>query len=384
MAGGRRDRPSRGRAFVVSGLSLALACVAVGGAATTAAGGSSTPVDLDQVAGAAFPTTTHWVELVDQCSACAGMTGGTHTEWSAVTDDAGRHWTFRKTPMPLTVGDDLSTVMMASRRVGWYANGWLTLDGGRRWKQASAPLPNIEDVELAGSRVWGLAFDSSSQVTRVLVGRAGDRNLTLAPRQPFATGYYAGTVIAPSEATVYVQAEGPKGAVFEVTRNAAESWKRLAAPCGARRPGQVRAPLDDLTAFSPDRLVLLCGKKTTSPARLTTFLSFSTDGGRHWTHVPVPRDEEVAIEPVTATAGWGVNGEGQILRTTDGGRSWQTVWAFGPGGAHGTLEDLAASGPSKAFATFAVERSGRTEFLIRRTTDAGASWHPVASFALSR
>jgi photosystem II stability/assembly factor-like uncharacterized protein len=144
-----------------------------------------------------------------------------------------------------------------------------------------------------------------------------------------------------------------------------------------------------LTAFTADRLLVECGLKKLNPPKLGFFLSFSTDGGRAWTHVPGTTKyligvEPSGVEPVSATVGWGTNDEGEILRTTDGGHSWQTVWP--PTAEHhhpaGTLEGLAASGSAGAFASFEIDTAKGTYFLIRATDDAGASWHSVAALTL--
>ena len=91
----------------------------------------------------------------------------------------------------------------------------------------------------------------------------------------------------------------------------------------------------------------------------------TTDGGATWTR------QTSATAPLTAGAApsadicWIVGRSGIVLRTIDGGASWQAI--AGPDRAD--LTQVAATGPSTATVTTSDAR--------RFTTDnAGASWRP--------
>ena len=336
---------------------------------------------IDQVAGSAFPTSTHWVVFVDQCLPCQAMPG-THTEWVAVTNDAGRSWTVRKTAMRVLP----TAVMFAGARDGWTTDGWVSHDGGLKWSEAKGPLESVNDAVIVGHRVWALGEVGRSLVTRVATGTVTGSALELILVQPLPSGYYPGSLVAPSPSTVYLQAWGPSGAVMEVTRDGGRTWQLVKAPCGARKPGQVRAPIANLSAFTPDRLYLLCGTKTLKPPGVSRLLSFSADGGRTWTRVPKSSRSETPSgwQTESSTVGWTDNGGGGVLRTTDGGRSWRVVSAPIDHSRYraGTLESIVATSPARAFATYALTTSKGTYFLIWETSDAGSTWDAVSAFTL--
>ncbi len=187
---------------------------------------------IDQVAGSAFPTSTHWVVFVDQCLPCQAVPG-THTEWVAVSNDAGRSWTVRKTAMRVLP----RAVMFADARDGWTASGWVTHDGGLTWSEAKGALGSVNDAVIVGNRVWAQGEVDRYLVTRVATGAVTGSALEVIPVQPLPRGYYPGSLVAPSPSTVYLQAWGPSGAVMEVTRNGGRTWELVKAPCGARDAG---------------------------------------------------------------------------------------------------------------------------------------------------
>ena len=223
-------------------------------------------------------------------------------------------------------------------------------------------------------------------MTRVATGTVTGSALELILVQPLPSGYYPGSLVAPSPSTVYLQAWGPSGAVMEVTRDGGRTWQLVKAPCGARKPGQVRAPIANLSAFTPDRLYLLCGTKTLKPPGVSRLLSFSADGGRTWTRVPKSSRSETPSgwQTESSTVGWTDNGGGGVLRTTDGGRSWRVVSAPIDHSRYraGTLESIVATSPARAFATYSLTTSKGTYFLIWETSDAGSTWDAVSAFTL--
>ncbi|MHB8435420.1 MAG: sialidase family protein [Acidimicrobiales bacterium] len=314
---------------------------------------------------------------MDQCLPCEARSG-THTEWVAITNNAGRSWKVHRTKM---VGP--GQVMFAGTRNGWTSNGWVSHDGGLSWSKASSPSWTIDDVTVVGDRVWAIAEGTGPGPTRVLTGAVTGSTLTPTPAQPFPTGFNPGMVIAPTTTSVYVQAFTSSGEVIKATDNRGASWHRVTAPCGPRRPGRVAAPDGGLAAFSAVRLEVACGDKSLKPPKLAYSVAFSDNGGQSWSRVPVPQSQLVTAQPVSPDVAWGTNGTGAILRTIDGGHSWTTVWsAVIPHGPPGTLENLTGIGPSTAYAAFQVTSSKDTYFLIRSTHNSGASWGPVAAFTL--
>jgi hypothetical protein len=201
------------------------------------------------------------------------------------------------------------------------------------------------------------------------------------PAQPFGAGYYPGDLSAPAPGTVYLDALGPKGEVIERTTDAGRAWVPVTPPCGPSQPGRFQGPDGELTAFSTDNLFDTCAVKplTMKPA-ITYFSSFSMDAGRTWQH-----GQSTTKEPavpgwlaVSSTTGWSTNGS-EVMRTTDGGRSWRAVFVA-PGSA--TLEALDATSPTRAYATLAVPSAKDTRFFVEGTSDAGRSWQELAAFSL--
>lgn len=114
------------------------------------------------------------------------------------------------------------------------------------------------------------------------------------------------------------------------------------------------------------------------------YLFETTDGGNVWRDAREVHAEANGafgwVRFVTATVGWagagdvGANGSATLLRTVDGGRTWQTL----PG-----RPNVAAStaphfvGPTVGFVHGTPGPSGGSTQLLR-TTDGGAAWSPVA------
>jgi photosystem II stability/assembly factor-like uncharacterized protein len=109
----------------------------------------------------------------------------------------------------------------------------------------------------------------------------------------------------------------------------------------------------------------------------------TTDAGRTW---EIIAGDEVGrpwrITFLNTTVGWGVDNDGWVRSTSDGGRSWRLLSNVVPDGARGVI------GPVNGVA-FVDELNGwiLTPFTLRRTTDGGASWRDErldASFSLLR
>lgn len=97
------------------------------------------------------------------------------------------------------------------------------------------------------------------------------------------------------------------------------------------------------------------------------FLLRSTDAGESWSRIDVPKVDfnDVTIRGRTVLV---VGGAGLVMRSLDGGATWQTQWLP----THATLNAVAFADDS----TVVIAGSGGT---LLRSTDVGASWVPVAS-----
>ena len=148
------------------------------------------------------------------------------------------------------------------------------------------------------------------------------------------------------------------------------------------------------------------------------FLAKTDDGGDHWTWAPTGIDGRLAIgfgivqgelHFIDADNGWAVGGLGELIHTSDGGRTWQkqghdatyrhmmqvsfvnaaTGWiaaeggflSTNDGGLSWTSRDLGVSGDlhDLAFPTAAAGWAVGDRGTILRTTDGGAIWSLVDS-----
>lgn len=114
--------------------------------------------------------------------------------------------------------------------------------------------------------------------------------------------------------------------------------------------------------------------RNTGWALTSTGLWGTVDGGSSWQHLSEPSPPLQAIDFVTAKVGWSIQSlgalvpdqsGGQLLRTADGGRTWQPVKVSG-------VYSVAFADPSTGWADV-----GRT---IWGTTDGGTSWRKLLTF----
>lgn len=336
---------------------------------------------LVQVAAIAFPTPAHGVVLIQQCYPCQA-TSGTYTDWVAVTNDSGGSWTVRRTAMPLSVG--AFTLSFADASNGWAEGGYVTHDGGLTWQKArvAARWP-VGDVAVAGGEVWAVSSGCSAGGcgTTVLAGRAGGSSLSPVAGQPFSgSGYSPGTVVAESSSSAYIEAAGPKGIVLVGTQDGGSSWRTLSPPCPS---GTFMA--SPLAADSTSSLWQLCetGKtvKTTSGTVVkatgpgVVSLVRSTDGGRRWETVPgtAPRGE---LRPQSSRTAW--LWANDLWRTSDDGASWQKVWTTAaltlPAPGQTTAEALASPSGLRAETATAVSSASSTYIAVDETSDGGSTW----------
>ena len=79
------------------------------------------------------------------------------------------------------------------------------------------------------------------------------------------------------------------------------------------------------------------------------------------------------MHAVTSRIAWAITSSpaNAIVRTTNGGRTWQTVLSHT---GTSTAEAFAAQGPDRALAIEQVITPTGTRFIARQTRDAGQTW----------
>ena len=114
----------------------------------------------------------------------------------------------------------------------------------------------------------------------------------------------------------------------------------------------------------------------TNCARLEPALLATSDGGTSW--APVQTDASLyRIQFVDAKTGWAtgatctIGGCDGLLRTTDGGATWQHAASGQPAAFH------AFDANSAVLASLECDNGCRTK--VERTTDSGATWQPLAT-----
>lgn len=306
-----------------------------------------------------------WVWFT-RCTSCAGHPGRT-SDWLATTSDGGRSWTTQRThelliPPASGADHDLWASALGNDAAGLVGGGVIvTHDGGRRWQLAHAtPSPNPYSVSVARGEVWAVGDGCRGGCEgSVLRGRSTGSTLSRTPRTP-PTDKRVRQIVAVSatSAYLYVPPVGGRAEAWVIT-NAGRSWSRVAPGCRA----------DSVSGSGTGAIWRSC-----RPSAGHSALGVSTDGGRHWVYRPTPFSTGV-LYPSSARIAWAQKSTGATVRTTDGGRSWHTVWS-----PSGDSRQVALSVQSASTATETVplihtqDGVRRTNLVLYRTTDGGDHW----------
>jgi photosystem II stability/assembly factor-like uncharacterized protein len=155
------------------------------------------------------------------------------------------------------------------------------------------------------------------------------------------------------------------------TRDGGLSWQRLPNPLGG---DSTSLGFSDIACPTPHTLIALMGGVVNGQRRTAVYRS--DDDGEHWSSVDIPTQSSLgSICFVDSLHGWiaGYGKTGQpgmiqnmILRTIDGGHSWDTVLEeIVPGDNSGTIVKFCD--PLHGMAVMCGDRTFRT-------TDGGATW----------
>ena len=311
-------------------------------AATSAPSGSVPAGGMSGVVtvwGAGFSSAGDGVISLGQCLRCEPdgnqTSHSTDTEWLLTTSDGGRSWTRTAhgyyVQRPLLAGRDgwAGGLQMLSRKQGGGRAQWepgsgiaryfVTRDGGRTWSVAPSAAPNEGPgsvASLVGDEVWAVGLGSSATI---LHGPARGDGLIATASQPIQGEYTNIRVVGAGAATAYVvNADVPRQAF--ATHDDGRTWQRLTPPpCTGK---YAFARLD--AAFGQTVWLTCLGGKDRTPR-----LVRSLDGGRSWRQLPVDWGDD---GPQQLTAGnahvaWALNGDGELLKTTNAGATWRPVWS---------------------------------------------------------
>ena len=273
-----------------------------------------------------------------QCTNCGTTTPRDARElyWAATSTDGGRDWQIGRertglltSGLALPEGRDVWQLGYGphSGNPGFYASH----DSGRTYRPVQAPSRSAFDsITLGDGEAWTLGVRCPHQQcsSTVLHGPAGGDSLSDTPTQPPGMP----THLAPISLSVagygdraYV-GEGAQHRLY-VTNDNGHSWRQLSDPCPAR------TVIRDLTPTSDRAVWIACqapletrhGQSSRTELNSPVTIRRSDDGGRHWQTPDPALDHATAVIGASAQVAWAESLRGALLRTANGGRSWQTV-----------------------------------------------------------
>ncbi|MDA8346498.1 MAG: hypothetical protein M0Z66_13595 [Thermaerobacter sp.] len=306
----------------------------------------------------------------------------------ARTTDQGRRW-INVTPRTDLVGAKLSLDPVGARKAflvvihpGKSAIVYVTADGGKTWTQGQRVPVLYGDggahLAARGKDVWlevgGAAHDEAAQL---FTSRDGGMTWRLvAKHAPNGLGTLPGFgwLVFTSAQDGFTCSNGENAGIFR-TDNGGAAWTPVS-------PGHfLQVDLPEITREYGLAAVYLISPPSFFPEFLRT-----TNGGQSWSVVIGPSTPEISLEAnvdvLNADTAMYVDVAGDIRRTTNCGRSWQTI----PLGAsskallHGNIIISLTFGSQKVgwavMTAKTVKLKGPQTLYL--TTDGGRSWKAVA------
>lgn len=331
-----------------------------------------------ELGGSAFPTLERGLISLEQCQPCHAAPGPSGKQvfhgWLATTGNGGYTWTVTRRSFllddpvftgPLNGWSDGTQIQPGSGPIARY---FVTHDSGRRWSLASSSLPSWSDGDLSvsGGEAWAVG-DGCCGVG-VMRGPVTGSRLSSTPAQPVrVTPRTVMSVTAAGARSAYVAAFAGHRATWYATHDGGASWSPISSGCGAADDDV------DFQATSPTSLWAQCGEPVS--------VIHSVDGGRTW-HARLLSVVLSRLVAVSAQVAWAITEHGAVIRSADGGASWQSVWsdAHLPRDLRGQVLTLSAQNAETAelvglLTTGHVDNHARhTNLVVYRTTDAGQTW----------
>lgn len=352
------------------------------------------------IEGAAFASASDGLISMQQCLGYQNGDPTAHTscrDWIAATPDGGASWRFARQDEYVfnprfTEADGWAEGLKAqSDTGGGFARFFVTHDGGRSWSVAPSTASALgpgQDVSVGGGEVWAVGSDCSDSAlcpVTILHAPVTGSGLQATATQPVAGSWTNVEVVAAGPQTAYVVNPDHAQQTF-VTHDDGRSWQRIESPCPATPSDFSRLASSGSAGSVWD---------SCQPRHGATTLRRSVDGGRGWQVLPAHFANGFRLEPVSAQIAWGVTAGGAVVRTTDGGFAWSTVWSAARSqpaaltsqppklvAAASATPMLTVQSASSASVVMIVTRglvSGQARFtnlVVYRTTDDGATWNP--------
>jgi photosystem II stability/assembly factor-like uncharacterized protein len=330
-----------------------------------------------------FSNAEHGLLLLQGCS------GSVCTSLVEVTTDGGKNWKRRPAFLayPTTASTHVlgvDALVFGSVRDGWaYGPGlFVTHDGGSHFHRVKVSAPVLAVAAVAG-HVWVLEQRCSRNAcghTVLLTGPAsGDalRPVADPPGFRLEPGYLQGAqfplAIGGAEPHLVVL-----GGVFglDVTTNGGRTWRQSRYPCQRAYVNSGWTP--GLIALDPSgSLWLVCaGEPGTGYQSKQLWRSF--DGGQSWLgpYRLSAGGYADTVDAVSSTAAWTYGARAPIFHSTDGGHNWKPMLVDNNGVTDGPA-GFSAVGPDDAWI---IERQAIGTSIppeLLRTTDGGRTWSSV-------
>lgn len=277
-------------------------------------------------------------------------------------------------------------VRFATGRDGWIfvplgganrsPSAFATHDGGRHWSPLRLPLSapsGIEDLEAAHGMVQA-AVQSGSKVVLYSAPVTGGAWVRNAPAISLGAGPVpAGQFALQKSSGAFVQNDRVVGAGARLVRGRWVAWR---PPClGRGGPAILAKPL-------PTRIDALCAEGIWTGTTPSLHLLISNDGGRSFplnrlVPASVLAADFAAIGPRLVVVASTVKVRGAalpvLLLSDNGGATWRHVASVG---GTGWLQ-LGLTSLRQGFGIVSGRAPGAPNTMVM-TTDAGASWRPVA------
>jgi photosystem II stability/assembly factor-like uncharacterized protein len=272
-----------------------------------------------------------------------------------LSTDGGQSWTLQH-----DAGGYLSTLQFFDAQEGWAIGGDTflhTTDSGVTWTPRAVPPGTWSHAARFSDPLRGISVGEYGNVTRTIDG--GQTWKTVAP---IGSGPRLWDVESRSTAqSVYV---GETGAIA-MTRSAGARWKSLQS--GGTGATHALDATDALHAWA---------------ANDGGEVLYTANGGGHWGRVAVSGFDNYGriadVDFIDASLGWAVGrdeffggGVGRIVRSTDGGRTWQ-IQKTVPGAY---MEGVEALDAQTVIALGQIPQGVR---FILRTANGGQSWEDVS------
>jgi photosystem II stability/assembly factor-like uncharacterized protein len=268
---------------------------------------------------------------------------------------------WNRQPSQAARGNALPATAFADSLHGWAVGDGGTVihtsDGGRTWSaQDSSVDVGLEGVAFADEHT-GFAVGDSGTFLATTDGGSSWTAQSAPSDLPTQTRVYAVATLDGRSAWAVDDSGG-----VELTIDGGTIWRR-------EQVASRTSPLFDVT-FADDSHGWVAGDGG---------ILATTDGGRSWTHQAL-NPTLSAVTFADRTQGWAVGGE--ILRTTDGGANWQDVTPRRLVDREVLLFGIAAQDASHVWAVGSRTLSlGHSRGVILYSADSGQTWTEVAKSA---